>query len=251
VRRDQPLSGRDGENAVVLAGVIALVLLVALIVVIDRYLAGEAERRASAYLAAPLGQAARVQVHARPFLTQAIRGRYHRVEVTGSDLQFGTLRGTTLQAHLTNAYLPLRDLLGRRARELPVERVHGELLIPYRELARASRVPGVRFFYRDERLIVTARLPVPGIGQAAGVSGEAIATISADGGISVRVRNLAVAGFTVTRFVLSQLVPNLEFAVPLPPLPYGLRIEQLVPTDDGLRVFGSAHAVVFRADPAS
>jgi hypothetical protein len=238
-------------DALVVVGVLAVVVLGVLIVVFDRYLAAEAERRASVYLSTPLGQAARVRVHARPFLTQAIRGRYHRVEVTAADLEFGALRGTTLHAHLTNAYLPLRDLLGRRARELPVERVHGDLVIPYRELARASRVPGLRFTYRDERLIVTARLPVPGIGQVAGVSGEAIATIGAEGGVSVRVRNISVAGFTVPRIVLSQLVPVLEFAVPLPPLPYGLRIEQLDPTDDGLRVSGSSSAVVFRAGPAS
>jgi hypothetical protein len=238
-------------DALVLIGVLAVVLLSVLVVVLDRYLAAEAEARASAYLSTPLGQAARVQVHARPFLSQVLRGRYHRVEVTATDLQFGSLRGTTLHAHLTNAYLPVRDLLRRRAVELPVEHVHGDLVIPYRELARASRVPGLRFFYRDERLIVTARLPVPGIGQVAGVSGEAIATIGGEGGVSVRVRNLAVAGFTVPRIVLSQLVPELEFAVPLPPLPYGLRIEQLDPTDQGLRVSGSSHAVVFRANPAS
>jgi len=237
-------------DALVLVGVVALVLFGVLIAVVDRYLAGEAEQRASAYLSTPLGQAARVQVHARPFLTQVIRGRYHRVEVTATDLQFGALRGTTLHAHLTNAYLPLRDLLGKRVVELPVERVHGDLVIPYRELARVSRVPGLRFFYRDDRLIVTARLPVPGIGQVAGVSGEAITTISAEGGVSVRVRNIAVAGFSVPRIVLSQLVPALEFAVPLPPLPYGLRIEQLEPTAHGLRVLGSSHAVVFRANPA-
>ncbi len=238
-------------DALVLVGVLVAVVLVLgiLIVAADRYLSAEAERRASAYLSTPLGQAARVRVHARPFLTQAIRGRYHRVEVTATDLEFGALRGTKLQAHLTNVYLPVRDLLGRRARELPVERVHGDLVISYRELARVSRVPGLRFFYRNEQLIATARLPVPGIGQVAGVSGEAVTSISPDGGVSVRVRNLSVAGFTVPRIVLSQLVPALEFAVPLPPLPYGLRIEQLTPTAEGLRVSGSSQAVVFRAVP--
>lgn len=238
-------------DVLVLAGVVVLVVLAVLIVVSDRYLAGEAERRASAYLSTPLGQAARVRVHARPFLTQAIRGRYHRIEVTATGMQFGALRGTTLHAHLTNSYLPLRALLGRRARELPVERVHGDIVIPYGELARVSRVPGLRFFYRDDRLIVTARLPVPGIGQVAGVSGEARTVIGADGGVSVRVRNISVAGFSVPRIVLAQLVPALEFALPLPPLPYGLRIEQLAPTEHGLRVSGSSQAVVFRAAPGN
>src|SRR6478609_1067168 len=102
-------------------GVVAL--LAVAVAATDRYVAREAERRASEYLSAPLGQDARVRVHGTPFLTQAIRGRYDQVEVTASDLQLGVLGGTSMRAHLVNAYLPLRDLLGRRANELPVERL--------------------------------------------------------------------------------------------------------------------------------
>jgi hypothetical protein len=230
--------------------VLALVVLAALVVaavLVDRFLLAEAERRASAYLSTPLGQTAELSVHGTPFLTQALRGRYRDLEVRAQNLPIGVFRSTTLHAHLNNAYLPLWSLLGRRVRELPVEHVHGHLVIPYRELARVSPVPGLRFFYRDERLIATARLPVPGLGQVAGVSGEAVAAIGPNGTVVVRVRNIAVAGFTVPSIVVSQLAPALAFAVPLPPLPYGLRIDQLTPTEDGLRVAGSAQAVVLRA----
>ncbi|MGH8860647.1 MAG: LmeA family phospholipid-binding protein [Jatrophihabitantaceae bacterium] len=230
-------------------------LLVALIVVValavglalaDRLVARLAERKASEYLTAPLGRGARVRVHGRPFLSQALRGRYRQVEVTASGLQLGVMAGTTLHAHLVNAYLPLRDLLGRRADELPVENVHGDVVIAYTELARVSTVPGLGFVYRDDRLVARARLPVPGISQLARVSGEAVATIGESGGVSVRLRNISVAGFTVPGLVLSQLLPSVAFPVPLPPLPYGLRIEALTPTPDGLRVSGSAQAVVIR-----
>lgn len=230
---------------VVVPAVLAVLAVVA--VLADRLLAAEAEHRASAYLATPLGQAAELHVHGSPFLTQAVRGRYRDLEVHAHDLAIGVFRTTSLEAHLNNAYLPLRDLLGRRVRELPVEHVHGHLLIPYRELARVGPVPGLRFFYRDDTLVATARLPVPGLGQVAGVSGEAVAGIGSDGAVVVRVRNIAVAGFTVPGIVVSQLAPALAFAVPLPPLPYGLRIEQLTPTADGLRVAGSAQAVVLKA----
>ena len=188
-----------------------------------------------------------MRVHGTPFLTQALRGRYRDVEVTAPDLAIGVLRGTTLQAHLANAHLPLRDLLGRRVRELPVEHVHGHLLVPYAELARVSPVPGLRFVHRDGTVIASARLPVPGLGQLAGVSGEAVASMGAEGTILVRVRNLAVAGFSLPGLVVNQLAPALAFAVPLPPLPYGLRIEQLTPTDAGCRSPGSAQAVVLKA----
>jgi hypothetical protein len=229
----------------VLLAVVAA-LLVALLLC-DRVLAELAERKASAYVTAPLGHGARVRVHGEPFLTQALRGRYREVEVTASDVQLGSFAGVWLQAHLINALLPLQNLLGGRADELPVEHVHAQLVFPYEELARVSRVPGLRFTFRDERLIATASLPIPGFGQLAQVSGEAVATISEGGGIWLRVRNVAVAGISVPSVVLNQLIPALAFPVPLPPLPYGLRLEALTPTPEGLQLYGSAHAVVFRA----
>jgi len=233
------------------SGVVALAAVT--VAAADRYVAREAERRASEYLSAPLGRDARVRVHGSPFLTQAIRGRYDRVEVTAAGMQLGVLVGTSMRAHLVNVHLPLRDLVGRRANELSVERLHGDLVIPYRELVRVSRIPGLRFAYSDDdRLIATARVPVPGISQLARLSGEAVASIGDGGTVWVRVRNVSVAGITLPGLVLSQLVPALAFPVPLPPLPYGLRIEGLTPTADGLQVSGSAAAVTFRrpVDPA-
>ncbi|HEY2273598.1 MAG TPA: DUF2993 domain-containing protein [Jatrophihabitantaceae bacterium] len=213
----------------------------------DRFALAQAQTHATEYLSAPLGKAARVQVHGSPFLTQAVRGRYGDVEVSASDLQIGTITGTTLHAHLVNVELPLRDLLGRRARELPVEHVHGHVVIPYAELARISQLPGLRFRYRDGRLLAVASIPIPGISQLARVSGDAVAAVDDTGGVWLRVRNLSVAGLAVPSLVLTQLLPALAFPIPLPELPYGLRLEQLTPTEDGLRVAGSARAVVFRA----
>ncbi|HEY2299976.1 MAG TPA: DUF2993 domain-containing protein [Jatrophihabitans sp.] len=231
---------------VVVAVLGGLALLAVTVVALDRYLAREAERRASEYLTVPLGQTAWVRVHGTPFLTQAIRGRYDRVEVSASGMQFGVLGDTTMQAHLVNVYLPLRDVLAKRTNELSVERLHGDLVIAYRELARVSRIPGLRFSYSDDRLIATAGVPVPGISQLARLSGEAVASIGDGGVVWLRVRNVSLAGITVPGLVLSQFVPSLAFPVPLPALPYGLRIEALTPTPDGLQVSGSAAAVTFR-----
>src|SRR3954468_17708188 len=114
--------------------VVVLILAVAVgvgVVLADRMLLGLAERNASAHLSPPLGdRTVSVRVHGSPFLTQAVRGRYGDIEVTATDLELGVLAGATLHAHLRNAYLPLRDLLGRRVAELPVEHVHGEVVIP-------------------------------------------------------------------------------------------------------------------------
>jgi hypothetical protein len=226
--------------------VVAALVAVALIVVplVDRLLAALAERKASEYLSEPFGHPATVRVHGAPFLTQALRGRYRDVEVLGG-LRIGDINGATLVAHLTNAYLPLRDLLGGRARELPCERVQGRLVLPYPELARLSRIPGLTLRFDGERLMAHAALPVPGISQLARISGEAVLSLTPTGAVWLQVRRVSVAGITLSSLVLNQLLPTLNVPIPLPTLPYGLRLDELRPTAGGLVVDGSADAVVF------
>ena len=62
----------------------------------------------------------------------------------------------------------------------------------------------------------------------------------------LRIRNVAVAGINLPGLVLNQLLPALNVPIPLPQLPYGLRLDELRPSEAGLVVSGSADAVVFR-----
>lgn len=229
--------------ALVIVAVIVAAVAIGL-PVLDRALAALAERKASEYLSAPFGHPATVRVLGTPFLTQALRGRYRDVEVVGG-LQIGDISGATLVAHVTNAYLPPRELLGGRARELPCEHVAGRLLIPYSELSRVARIPGLSLAFTGGRLMATAALPVPGISQLARVSGEAVLSLSGSGGAWLRIRGVSVAGISLPSVALSQLLPTLTVPIQLPALPYGLRLDELRPTPEGLAVDGSAQAVVF------
>lgn len=224
--------------------VAALALLALLLPLVDRLLAAHAERKAAEYLSEPFGHPATVRVHGRPFLTQALRGRYRDVEVLGG-LRIGDIAGATLVAHLTNAYLPLRELLGGRTEELPCERVEGRLVLPFSELARLSRIPGLALAFDGERLVATAALPVPGISQLARISGEAVLSLTRTGAVWLQIRGVSVAGIALSTLVLNQLLPTLNVPIPLPRLPYGLRLDELRPTATGLVVDGSADAVVF------
>lgn len=212
----------------------------------DRSIATLAERAASAYLAEPFGGPPTVRVHATPFLTQALRGRYRDVEVSGGGLRVGEMSGATLNARLSNVLLPPRELLGRRTQEVACEHVAGRLLLPYGELARVSRVPGLTLSFERGRLFAGAALPVPGISQLASVRGHA--GLLVDGStVWLRVSELSVAGLSVTTLLLRQLMPRLNVAIALPNLPWGLHIDHLEPSEDGLIVRVSAAAVVFRA----
>ena len=234
---------------VLLIVVVVLLGLVLWLVLSDKVIARLAERKASEYLEAPLGVPVTIRLHGTPFLTQALRGRYTEIEVTSSGLQLGDVAGASLTALLYNAYLPLSDLIGRRARELPCEEVVGHVVLPYAELARLAKVPGLDFTFVEGRLIASASLPVPGISQLARVSGRAELTVTGPGSVWPRVRGLAVAGISLPGLVVNQLLPALNVPIPLPPLPYGLKLDSLSPAADGLIAAGSAKAVVFRRLP--
>ena len=236
---------------VLLAVAVVIVVLGAAAVVLDGRCALVAQRHASTFLSAPFGHPASVRVHRRPFLTQAVRGIYSDVEVVGR-LRVGEIDDATLVAHLTNTYLPLRDLLGRRVRELPCEHVEGRIVLSYAELARVARIPGLVLAFEGERLMASAALPVPGFSQLARVSGEARLRLAGAEAVRLRIRGVSVAGIALPMLVLNQLLPSLDVPIPLPRLPYGLQLTDLTPTANGLVVDGSASAVVFRRpdDPA-
>lgn len=230
--------------------VIAVVLLVALaLIAADRACARLTGRAASPYLSEPFGGPLTVRVHGAAFLPQAARGRYRRVELSGDDLRIGQLSGTSLRAHIYNAELPPRDLLRRRISSLACERLAGQLVVPYRELARMTRIPGLTLNYEDGCVMASAALPVPGVSQLARVSGEARLSIGGDGAVWLRVRGLSVAGIRLPSAVLGQLVPSLNVPIPLPRLPYGVCLDGLTPTASGLVVTASADHVVFTVRP--
>lgn len=227
----------------VLAGVVILCVGVALL---DRICAALAERRASEYLSVPFGHPATVRVLGTPFLTQAMRGRYSEVEVSGGGLRVGEINGATLVATLTNVHLPTRELLGGRTTELPCEHVAGRMILPYGELARVAKIPGLSLYFGGGKLLAEAAAPIPGFSQLASVRGEALLTQAGTGTVWLRINGLSVVGIAVPGIVLNQLLPRFNVPIPLPSLPYGLRIDELRPTESGLLVVGSAEAVVFR-----
>ena len=212
----------------------------------DRGLAARAERRAAEVLSEPLGHTATVRVVGRPFLTQALRGRYGEVHVESGGLVVGGLTGATLDARLHNVHLPARDLLRRRVEVITCDRVAGHVVLPFGELARVAPIPGLQLRLVGERLMASAALPVPGFSQLARVDGQAIWTVGDANVVWLRIRGISVVGIAVPSFVVNQLLPALEVPVTLPDLPYGLHIDDVRPTREGLVVSGAADAPVFR-----
>jgi hypothetical protein len=183
-------------------------------------------------------------VHGTPFLSQALRGHYTDVQVSCARVQIGAIGGAALRAHLSDVLLPPGDLLLRRVTSIPVERVDGLILLSYPELARASRVPGMSLDFDEGRVLASLSVPLPGVSRLARASGRA--RLSVVGGVVwLRVRGLSVAGLSLPSRLLEQLVPSLNVPIPLPKLPYGLRVDELIPVAAGLVVRACAEDVVF------
>lgn len=234
------------------AFVIALFVLLAIALGLalgDRICAALAERKASEFLSDPFGHPASVRIHGAPFLTQAMRGRYRDIEVSGGGLVIGEMAGATLTAHLYDVLLPPRELLAGRASQLACRRVEGRMVLPYGEVARASRIPGLSLTFSDGRLLAAAAVPVPGISQLARLSGEAVLRVMSGDAVWLRVRHVAVAGISLPTLLIKQLTPSLSVPIPLPELPYGLRLDEIRPGVAGLEVTGSADNVIFRREP--
>ena len=127
----------------------ALVIVAAVLVILalsaalaDRVCATLAERKASEYLTAPFGHPPTVRVHGTRSSRRRCAGDIATSPSPAADSASARSRAPPSTRICTTRSLPLRELLGGRATELPCERVEGRLVLPYGEVARVSRDPG-------------------------------------------------------------------------------------------------------------
>ena len=118
-----------------------------LLAVADRAGAAVAERVLADELQRSGGLSSRPEVDVRgvPFLTQALGGRYDRIDVVARDVDAGEVAGTQvvvprLAATLRGARVPLSDALSGAVAEVPVDRVDARVLLPFSVLQRTSDV---------------------------------------------------------------------------------------------------------------
>lgn len=249
---------------VVLVLVAVLALLTVAAFAADPLLSARVEQTASAHLSVPFTGGARLRLQHAPFLTQALRGRYRAVRVTGTGLQLGELGRVALDATLSDVHLPLRSVLARRVGELPCGHVTGQLVVPYEPVARAAKVPGLTLTYRSGRLVATAALPIAqlaglvglvGLPSLASLAGAAtpFTRIRGDahlfvrkGTVWLRVDNLDVGSLPITSRLASQVVRQFEVVVPVPPLPWGLQLRAITATEHGLVLDADGTATTIR-----
>jgi hypothetical protein len=225
--------------------VLVLVVLVALLVVADRVTARLAERALAqqARESADLSSTPTVRVHGFPFLTQALRGKYGRIDLEATDLDRGGVRISRLTATVHGAGVPLTEALAGDVTSIPVAGLDATALVTFADLAHRSRLVGLSIVSEGDAVRVTGRVTV--LGQTVRVS--ALSTVSLrTGRIAVTARSLKVLGQS-TPGLVNALAGALDLLVPVGTLPYDLHLTGLGVTPDGLQLTARSGPTVLSA----
>lgn len=227
---------------------VGLVVLLVLLLVADRGLAAVArgvvadEVRASAGLTAD----PEVDLGGFPFLTQAVRGRYDRVEVSADDVPAGELVLDRLDAVLVRARAPLSQVLSGSVDRVPVDLVTARAVVSYAELEERSGDRRLTFAPDGDRLRVTGFVEI--FGQE--LSAVAVSRLDVvEGELVITAESFEVGSDAADSLLTGALEGRFDVRVPVQDLPYGLTVTGVRVGPDGVVALARAEDVVLEALP--
>lgn len=223
----------------------ALVVLLGLLVVGDRAAAGFAGRTLASELqsSAGLATAPSVEVTGFPFLTQAVRGRYDRIEVGAVDVPAGDAVLNRLDVVLTGAEVGLSEALSGDVTRVPVEEVTAQVRLSYDDLSRSSGDRRLTVRPEGDRLRVTGEVEV--LGQT--LSAAAISRVELDGdAVRVTAEEFRVGNDLADDLVTDALGDRFDLRVRIADLPYGLTVQDLRVEPDAVVVRSGSGPTVLR-----
>lgn len=223
--------------------ILGLVLLLALLVLADRGAAAYADRALATQLqrSAGLSVAPSVAIGGFPFLTQAVRGRYGRIEVAAAGVPAGDTVLARLDAVLTGVEVPLSDVLSGSVRAVPVEQVEARVLLSYDDLARSSGRRRLTASPAGDRVRVSGEVEV--LGRV--LRASAVSTVVLEGdAVVVTAQSYEVGNQVADALLTRALGDRLDLRVPVRALPYGLAVQSVTVEPAGILVRAAAAATV-------
>ena len=253
---ERPRRKRRGRRLLITL-IIFLVLVAGVLVGLDRFAAGYAERtigdRVSEQVADQNATSEKpdVTIEGVPFLTQVLDGNYQEIRIQLSDLtgpagNNRTVRVADLDVNADDVSAPL-DTIRSGNGDIVAKTVTGTGIIDYPQLAELIGQPGLKLAERDGKLVGNA--PVQALGQTFDVSGTAAVTVK-EGVVQVRFSDVTAEGLPnvpLIRNLIDSYVQKLSVDLRVPELPLKLAVQKVEPTPAGLRFTAAADDVSLNA----
>ncbi|QIS09681.1 LmeA family phospholipid-binding protein [Nocardia arthritidis] len=183
----------------------------------------------------------RVRIGGFPFLTQAVGGNYHDIDIRVGDWSDQKISVHDLDVTLTDVSAPLSDVIDSRTSNFVAATANATALIPY-DTVKGFAPSGVESISNSPNgLRVAGTFSVEGIPMPATV---VVTVAPTDDGIEVTPVSVQAAAGGPT-IPLAMLRRTLTFTVPLQRLPLGARVTSIQPSANGLQVTAVAHNVRF------
>ncbi|WP_225728392.1 MULTISPECIES: DUF2993 domain-containing protein [unclassified Nocardia] len=181
----------------------------------------------------------RVRIGGFPFLTQAVDGNYHDIDIRVGDWSDQKISVHDLDVTLTDVSAPLSDVIHNRTSNFVAATANATALVPY-DTVKGFAPSGVESISNSPNgLRVTGTFSVEGIPMPATV---VVTVAPTDDGIEVTPVSVQAAAGGPT-IPLAMLRRTLTFTVPLQRLPLGARVTSIQPSANGLQVTAVAHNV--------
>lgn len=192
-----------------------------------------------------LGLAPEVEVRGRPFLLQALRGRFDDVVVRASGVPAGQLRFESLVTQMQGLRVPLTGVLSGSVTAVPVDRISARGVVGYQALTALVADRGLRVADAGGgRVRVTGSVQV--LDRTLTASAVSLPTLS-DNTLVVTAERFEVGNAAADALLSRALGNRLDFRVELAALPYGLTLRSLQVGPGGVAVLARATDAVLAA----
>ncbi len=254
---ERPRKKKRWGRRLLITFLVFLILVLGLLVALDRFAAGYAERtigdRVSEQIAEQKATSEKpdVTIEGIPFLTQVLDGNYQEIQIKIGNLsgpagENKTVRVANLDVRANDVSAPL-DTIRSGTGDIVAKTVTGTGTIDYPQLAELIGQPGLKLAEKDGKLVGSA--PVQALGQTFDLSGTATIAVK-DGVVQVRFADVTAAGLPnvpIIRALVNSYVQKLSVDLRVPELPLKLAVQKVEPQPGGLRFTAGADNVSLNA----
>lgn len=223
---------------------ISVAVLVVLLLVGDRVGAVVAARVIATRLqtAGSLSTRPDVSIRGYPFLTQAVSGRYGRIDLSAHDIRRRGVALASLDVQVTGARVDLRDALGGRVDSVPVEGLTALAVVSFRTIAARSKLRSIVVTPAGQQLIITGKLIIAGKSWSV----QTASRVLLDGARLLISPESVHVEPAPTKAVLSAVLPLIQLRIEVGTLPYGLRLSAVKVAAEGVILSAKAGPTVLQ-----